>query len=295
MRKRTREETLTYLVFLVPAITAFTLFFVVPFIRSVYLSFTDAYGYNQTQSWIGLANYKEALTNPNFLRSLGITLKYTAFVSVFANLVALFLALLLDGNARCKKTLRAVFFLPNLMSLVIVAFVFVFLYGDVYRSFLAQWNIPEQFSISWLGNEKIVLYSMGLAATWQCAGYYMLIYIAGLQSISPELIEAARIDGASNFAVIWRIKLPLLSPVIMMNTILLITAGLKTFDFPMAMTSGGPAGATTTIALLIYNTGFRSNRTGYATAQSVILFLIVCAVTAVLYVLQSRKEKADAQ
>ncbi len=295
MRKRTREETWTYLVFLVPAIAAFTLFFVIPFIRSIYLSFTDAYGYNQTQNWIGLANYKEALTNPNVIRSLGITLKYTAFVTVLANLVALALALLLDGNIRCKKTLRAVFFLPNLMSLVIVAFVFVFLYGDVYRSFLTQCNIPEQFAVSWLGNENVVLYSMGLAATWQCAGYYMLIYIAGLQSISPELIEAAQIDGASNFAVTWRIKLPLLSPVIIMNTILLITAGLKTFDFPMAMTSGGPAGATTTIALLIYNTGFRSNRTGYATAQSVILFLIVCAVTTALYVLQNRKEKADAQ
>lgn len=295
MRSRTREETLTYLVFLVPAITAFTLFFVIPFIRSMYLSFTDAYGYNQTQNWIGLANYQEALTNPNMLRSLGITLRYTAFVSALANLVALTLALLLDGSTRCKRALRAVFFLPNLMSMIIVAFVFVFLYGDVYRSLLAQWSIPEQFAISWLGNEKIVLYSMGLAATWQCAGYYMLIYIAGLQSISPELVEAAQIDGASNFAVIWRIKLPLLLPIILMNTMLLITSGLKTFDFPMAMTSGGPAGATTTIALLIYNTGFRSNRTGYATAQSVILFFVVCAVTSLLYALQNRKEKADAQ
>ena len=295
MRNRTREEMWTYLVFLIPAIAAFTLFFVIPFIRSIYLSFTDAYGYNQTQSWIGLANYREALTNPNVLRSLGITLRYTVFVSVLANFVALALALLLDGNVRCKKALRAMFFLPNLMSMIIVAFVFVFLYGDVYRSFLTQWNIPEQFAVSWLGNEKIVLYSMGLAATWQCAGYYMLIYIAGLQSISPELIEAAQIDGASGLSVILRIKLPLLSPVIVMNTILLITAGLKTFDFPMAMTSGGPAGATTTIALLIYNTGFRSNRTGYATAQSVILFLIVCAVTTALYLLQNRKEKSDAQ
>lgn len=295
MRNRTREETLTYLVFLIPAITAFTLFFVIPFVRSVYLSFTDAYGYNQTQNWVGLANYQEALTNPSVLRSLRVTLRYTAFVAVLANTVALMLALLLDGNVRCKEALRAVFFLPNLMSMIVVAFVFVFLYGDVFRSFLAQWNIPEQLAVSWLGNEKIALYSMGLAATWQCAGYYMLIYIAGLQSISPELVEAAQIDGASNFAVIWRIKLPLLSPVIIMNTILLITSGLKTFDFPMAMTSGGPAGATTTIALLIYNTGFRSNRTGYATAQSVILFLVVCSVTSLLYALQNRKEKADAQ
>ena len=160
-----------------------------------------------------------------------------------------------------------------------MSFVFVFLYGDVYRSLIELLHIPEKAYISWLGNERLALYSMGIAAVWQCAGYYMLIYIAGLQSIPPDLIEAARIDGASAADIIFRIKLPMLSPVIIMNTILLITAGFKTFDFPMAMTSGGPAGATTTIALYIYNTGFRSNRTGYATAQSVLLFLIICTIT----------------
>ena len=115
---------------------------------------------------------------------------------------------------------------------------------------------------------------MGITAIWQCSGYYMLIYIAGLQNIGAELTEAAEMDGAGTWALIRHVKLPLLAPVIAMNSILLMTSCFKTFDIPMAMTSGGPAGATTTIALQIYNTGFRSNRTGYATAQSVILFLI---------------------
>ena len=122
----------------------------------------------------------------------------------------------------------------------------------------------------------------------------MIIYIAGLQSVPQELIEAAQIDGGSAQQIITHIKLPMLRPVIFMNTLLLITACFKTFDIPTAMTSGGPAGATTTIALQIYNTGFRANRTGYATAQSVVLFLIICAVTAVLYIVQSRN-KEDAE
>ena len=287
MQRLSRKQNVTYLAFILPAAAFFIAFFLYPFFRSLWLSFTDAYGYKQQIHFIGLKNYQEALRNPNFKNALWVTVKYTLFVTVAANLVALGLALLLDGNVHFKKLFRAVFFLPNLMSLIIVSFVWVFLYGDVYRSFVELLQIPKTLQIRWLGNPDMALISMGITAVWQCAGYYMLIYIAGLQSVPQELIEAAQIDGGSAQQIITHIKLPMLRPVIFMNTLLLITACFKTFDIPMAMTSGGPAGATTTIALQIYNTGFRANRTGYATAQSVILFLIICAVTAVLYIVQS--------
>ena len=287
MQRLSRKQNVTYLAFILPAAAFFIAFFLYPFFRSLWLSFTDAYGYKQQIHFIGLKNYQEALRNPNFKNALWVTVKYTLFVTVAANLVALGLALLLDGNVHFKKLFRAVFFLPNLMSLIIVSFVWVFLYGDVYRSFVELLQIPKTLQIRWLGNPDMALISMGITAVWQCAGYYMLIYIAGLQSVPQELIEAAQIDGGSAQQIITHIKLPMLRPVMFMNTLLLITACFKTFDIPMAMTSGGPAGATTTIALQIYNTGFRANRTGYATAQSVILFLIICAVTAVLYIVQS--------
>ena len=161
------------------------------------------------------------------------------------------LALLLDSNTHFKKLLRAVFFLPNLMSLIIVGFVWVFLYGNVYRSAVQAFGIPEAYQISWLGSMKLAVYSIGLTAIWQCAGYYMIIYIAGLQNISKDLLEAAAVDGANKWTVITRIKLPLLAPVVVMNVILCLASCFKAFDIPMAMTSGGPAGATTTIALQI--------------------------------------------
>ena len=289
MQRLSRKQNVTYLAFILPAAAFFIAFFLYPFFRSLWLSFTDAYGYKQQIHFIGLKNYQEALRNPNFKNALWVTVKYTLFVTVAANLVALGLALLLDGNVHFKKLFRAVFFLPNLMSLIIVSFVWVFLYGDVYRSFVELLQIPKTLQISWLGNPDMALISMGITAIWQCAGYYMIIYIAGLQSVPQELIEAAQIDGGSAQQIITHIKLPMLQPVIFMNTRLLITACFKT-----SMTSGGPAGATTTIALQIYNTGFRANRTGYATAQSVVLFLIICAVTAVLYIVQSRN-KEDAE
>lgn len=288
MQLKKRKQDSTYMMFIIPALAFFLAFFIYPFFRSIWLSLTDAYGYNPEIHFIGLNNYIEALSNPAFKRSLWITVKYTVFVTVFANLVAIGLAFLLDGNVYFKKFFRIVFFLPNLMSLIIVSYVWVFLYGSVYQSFVSALKIPEALQISWLGNETMALISIGITAVWQCAGYYMLIYIAGLQNVPHELIEAAQLDGASSWDIISRIKFPMLAPVIFMNGLLLVTASFKAFDVPMAMTSGGPAGATTTIALQIYNTGFRANRTGYATAQSIILFLIICAITAVIYILQNR-------
>ena len=291
MQQWRRRQNAVYIGFILPAAAFFTAFFIVPFAESLWLSFTDAYGYNPEQHFVGLRNYREALTNPAFRSALWVTVKYTVFVTLGAHLTALALALLLDGNVHCKKLFRAVFFLPNLMSLVIVSFVWVFLYGSVYRSAVALLNIPEAWQISWLGNRRQALYSMGFTAIWQCAGYYMLIYIAGLQNIGASLTEAAAMDGAGPWAMIWHIKLPMLSPVIAMNTVLLMISCFKTFDIPMAMTSGGPAGATTTIALQIYNTAFRSSRTGYATAQSVILFLIISLLTALTFRLQRKGEE----
>lgn len=291
MRPWRRRQNAVYISFILPAAAFFTAFFIVPFAESLWLSFTDAYGYNLEQHFVGLRNYREALTNPAFRSALWVTVKYTVFVTLGANLTALALALLLDGNVHCKKLFRAVFFLPNLMSLVIVSFVWVFLYGSVYRSFVSMLNIPEAWQISWLGNRRQALYSMGFTAIWQCAGYYMLIYIAGLQNIGASLTEAAAMDGAGPWTMIWHIKLPMLSPAIAMNTVLLMISCFKTFDIPMAMTSGGPAGATTTIALQIYNTAFRSSRTGYATAQSVILFLIISLLTALTFRLQRKGEE----
>lgn len=285
-----KKQNLSYMFFIIPALIFFVVFFVQPFINSLWLSFTDAYGYNPTSNFVGLKNYVEALTNKNFKNALWVTFKYAVFVTLTSNVVSLALAFLLDSNVHMKKLFRAIFFLPNLMSLIIVSFVWVFMYGSVYRSVVNLLNIPEAYQISWLGSMKMAVFSIGITAVWQCAGYYMLIYIAGLQNISQEVIEAAEVDGASKWDIIKSIKLPLLAPVVGMNTLLLLTSCFKAFDIPMAMTSGGPAGATTTIALYIYNTGFSSNRTGYATAQSVILFLIILVLTSVVYYFQNRKD-----
>lgn len=282
-----------YALLLLPAFVLFGLFFLVPFARSLYVSFTDQYGYNPEINFIGLANFVEAFRDATFRDALVVTLKYTGFVALAGNAFALALALVADSSRIAgKHALRAIFFLPNLMSLIIVGFVWTFLYGNVFRSFVRTLGSPEALQISWLGNPELAIYSIGIAAIWQGAGYTMIIYMAGLQNISGDVLEAARIDGATARDILWRIKLPLLSPVVVMNVILSATTCLKAFDFPLAMTSGGPGTATTTVAYYIYTLGFRSQRTGYATAVSVLLFALIALVTAgLMAALRAREEK----
>ena len=283
------KDNIAYSLFIFPALGLFALFFIIPFVRGVYYSFTDIYGYNKNINFIGLANYLEALQDETFFETILVTLKYTFFVMFLGNMFSLLLALALDTRVPGRNVLRTVFFLPNVMSLIIVGFVWTFIYGDVYRS-IASVLTPD-IHISWLGDTRIAIYSIGITAIWQSAGYAMIIYIAGLQNISPDVIEAAVIDGASARKILYRIKLPLITPVVIMNLILAATSCLKAFDFPMAMTSGGPGYATTTVALHIYTVGFKMLRTGYATALSILLFLIIALVTIILMKVQEWGEK----
>lgn len=286
------EKNATFIAFILPASILYLAFFIVPFARSIFYSFTNAYGYNTHIRFIGIENYLEAFTDKNLLTCFWVTIKYTIFVSVLGNLLSLLLAIILDSKITGKGILRTIFFLPNVMSLIIVGFIWTFMYGDVFRSIINLFGNPEMLQISWLGNTSIAIFSIGLTAIWQSAGYSMIIYVAGLQNVPLDVIEAASIDGAKAKNIFWNIKLPLIVPVIIMNLVLSVTSCLKAFDFPVAMTGGGPGYATTTLALYIYTTGFKTQRTGYATAISVLLFLVIALFTAgLMKYLKSREEK----
>ena len=285
--------------FILPAFAFFFTFFLLPFAQSLVLAFTDAYGYNKHFHFIGLANFKEALSNRAFLRAIWVTVRYTLFVTLGANVSALVLALLLDSNTHFKKLFRAVFFLPNLMSLIIVGFVWVFLYGNVYRSAVQAFGIPEAYQISWLGSMKLAVYSIGLTAIWQCAGYYMIIYIAGLQAVSGDMLEAAEIDGASGSQTLFRVIIPNVMPSITTCTFLTLTNSFKLFDQNLALTGGLPSviqnGAkfnqTELLALNIYSTyNINKNWHGVAQAKAVIFFILVAVLAIAQQTATRRKE-----
>ena len=277
-----------YMALLMPAIILFVVFFIVPVVQSMWLSFTDSYGMKTTYNFVGWKNYLEAFTDKTFTKTIGVTLKYALITVVIGNLLSLLLALLLDSRIRCKAVLRTFFFVPNMMSLLVVGYIWCFIYQQVLPDVFAALGMK---SIALLGNKNTVIPALAAAGIWNCAGYYMVIYIAALQGISDDLIEAARIDGANTRQILRHIKLPLISPTIITCLILSVAAHMKVFELPYTMTSGGPVGSSATMVYKIYMTAFNANRNGYASAQAMILFIIIGGISLGLNLLMRKREE----
>lgn len=289
--KKKSKDNLFYGLLLLPAVLLFILFFIIPVIQSAWLSFTDSYGMKASYNFIGLDNYKEAIHDLTFKKTIRATSKYALLSVVFGNVLSLVLALILDSKLKLKNFLRAIFFIPNIMSLLVVGYIWSFIYTSVFPDIFTALGI-KSFAI--LGNKATVVPALAAAGIWNAAGYYMVIYIASLQGISENLIEAARIDGAGSFQLLRYIRLPLITPTIFTCLILSIAAHMKVFELPYTMTSGGPVGESTTMVYKIYTTAFNANRNGYASAQSIIMFLIIASITLVLnFIMKKREEKLD--
>lgn len=282
-----RREGAFYLAILMPALLLLIVFFAIPVVQSLILSFTDSYGMKSSYNWVGFSNYVEALTDNSFRGTISTTFTYTLVAVLGSNLLALALALMLDNPLRGRNLLRAVFFIPNIMSLLVVGYVWRFVYTGALPDLLQSLGLQ---TVAVLGKPKTVIYALAAVGIWNCAGYYMVIYLSALQGISEDLLEAARIDGANAFHVLRDIKLPLLAPTIITCLILSVAAHMKTFEIPYTMTSGGPAGASMTMVLKIYNTAFNANRTGYATAQSTILFVLIAVISFILNGMMRKRE-----
>lgn len=283
-----KKQNTFYMALLMPAIILFVVFFIVPVVQSIWLSFTDSYGMKTTYNFVGWKNYLEAFTDKTFTKTIGVTLKYALITVVTGNLLSLLLALLLDSRIRCKAVLRTFFFVPNMMSLLVVGYIWCFIYQQVLPDVFAALGMK---GIAVLGNKNTVIPALAAAGIWNCAGYYMVIYIAALQGISDDLIEAARIDGANTRQILRHIKLPLISPTIITCLILSVAAHMKVFELPYTMTSGGPVGFSATMVYKIYMTAFNANRNGYASAQAMILFVIIGGISLGLNLLMRKREE----
>lgn len=213
---------------------------------------------------------------------LGFTVFFTVLNVLGANLLALALALALDSKLKTTNVLRSIFFLPNVLSLIIVAFIW---------SFVFRLILPAVTGIDvWLGDTNIAPYAVVIVSIWQSCGYLMIIYLAGLQTIPQDIIEVAELDGANGFQKFSKITLPLLVPSITICTFYSIANSLKTFEVPFALTSGGPGYSTTNIVLDIYFNSFNLNRFAYGTAKAVFLCLVIMLITGIQLYLMKRKE-----
>lgn len=277
--KKVARHAATFLGFTIPALAVILISVEIPFVMSIVYSFTKWNGFDKVPVFVGLANYKEILTDdPNVVTALVFTLMLALVTVVLTNVIALLLAVILDSDMKGKNALRAAFYVPNIISLIVIGYVWRFIFSKGFDSFFAltHWGI---FELSWLGDSKMAFVSVALVSVWQAIGFYLVIYIAGLQTVPRELIEASTIDGARAVQRFFKLTLPLIMPSVTVAVFYSLSNALKAFDVIFSLTYGGPGTATTSIALNIYQTAFIESRFGFGTAKSVLLFLLILLLT----------------
>lgn len=278
--------------FIAPAFLFFTLFIIVPTIASVYYSFTSWDGLNPVVKFVGLANYKEIFTSARFRNALQNTIILTAFISILENGLALMLALIVDNVKWGKNFFRSAFYVPVLISGIVSGFIWKIMYNynfGAINSIFRSIGMGESCQ-DWLGNPKLALIMVGVVLIWKGAGYYMIIYLASLQSVPTDVVEAAAIDGASPLQRFKAITLPLISGAFTINLTLSLINGLKVFDQISVMTDGGPGFTTETIVYLLYKVGFNEGRQGFGTAVGIVLLFIILILNAVQQSILKRRE-----
>ena len=267
----------TALAFIAPALILYVLFIIVPTVSSVYYSFTSWDGISPDVKFIGLANYKEIFTSARFGNALKNTIILTVFISILENAFALALTVLVDNIRWGKNFFRSAFYIPVLISGIVSGFIWKIMYNynfGAINSILTQIGLGD-FRQDWLGNTSLTLIMIGVVLVWKGAGYYMIIYLASLQSVSTDVIEAAEIDGASPWQRFRMITIPLISGAFTINFTLSLINGLKVFDQINVMTDGGPGFTSETLVYLLYKVGFTEGRQGFGTAVGIMLLFII--------------------
>jgi multiple sugar transport system permease protein len=282
MSARQRRSLLLGLLFVSPWLLQFLTLNLYPFAASLYYSFTQ-YSIIGQPYWIGLTNYRLLFTqDPEFWTSLGNTVYYTVFAVGFGTLIAIGMAMLLNMKVRMVSVYRTIFYLPSITPVVASSIVWIFLFNPQYGLLdagLEALNLPI---IGWLSDPAWAKASLVIMSFWGLGGA-MIIYLASLQDVPLELMEAASLDGAGKLRQFWHITIPAISPVILFNVIIGLIGAFQFFTQAYVMTNGGPGDATLFYSLQIYRQAFLYFKMGYASAMAWILFVVVMAATLIVF------------
>jgi len=286
-----KKRNLSFWYFVGPILFAYIVIQLMPLLVGIYYSFTDWNGINSSVKLVGLKNYISAFKDSSFGQSFLFTAKFTILSLVILNAIAFGLSLLVTRESKASNFLRTIFFMPNLIGGLILGFIWQFIFTQVFASIGKILGI--QWLQGWLSDGKTGLYGLVILMAWQMSGYLMIIYIASLQNIPPELVEAAQIDGANAWQRIKNIVIPLVRPAFTVSIFLTLSNSFKLYDQNLSLTAGGPANSTQMLAMNIYNTAFSFNQMGLAQAKAVIFLLIVGAIS-LIQVYFSKKGEVEA-
>lgn len=259
----------TFPIFVLPTLAAFTIAFAIPFIGGTVLSFTDFTTVTDAE-WAGLSNYIKAFSNGDFTNALWFTVKFTVVCVITVNVIAFTLATLLTKKLPGTNIFRTVFFMPNLIGGIVLGYIWQLIINGI----LSYFGVTITFAA------KYGFWGLVALTNWQLIGYMMIIYIAGIQNIPSDLIDAAKVDGASSRDILRHVTIPMVMPSVTICLFLTVTNSFKLFDSNLALTDGAPGKQTAMLALDIYKTFYaRTGWQGVGQAKAVVFFLLVAAIS----------------
>jgi multiple sugar transport system permease protein len=277
--------------FLATPLAIYALIVLVPLAITLGFSITNLNFLAPDWHFVGLRNYQFLANDDTALHAYLVTILLTIATGIVPNIAGFFLAVILDRPGRAVRIMRVLFFVPQILSAIVVAFIWAIILTDdgILNNFLRTIGL-EAIAASWLGNATLALFSVAAVASWQLLGFCTVVYLAALQTIPRELYDSAAMDGVGAGSRVVPIQWPLVAPAFTIVTLLLLIAGFKMYDTPLVLTSGGPVDATETVAIQILRTGLDQNLAGYASAKAFVLFFIVIIVTVVVLRLLQRRE-----
>lgn len=280
-----------YLVLVLPGMIIFTVGLIIPLFLSFRYSLTDWDGMTAKKTFVGIQNYIKLFKDKEFLESWWFTIKFTIGNTIIQNVLALLFAVALDSGIRFQKLYRAAFFVPCLISAIVVGFVWLKMFSNVLPAINDL--LGTGFNFLLFGKAETVLGGLLIANNWQWVGYWMLIYLAGLQSVPAELYEAAKVDGANAIHRFFYVTIPMLAPAITICVVGITTGSLKVYDLLVASTKGGPGRASTSVIYKTYTTAINGRQYGYGSAMTVTL-VIALLLVALIQVKGLRKKEVQA-
>jgi raffinose/stachyose/melibiose transport system permease protein len=283
---KTKKSLKKFGIFAALPLSIFFIVLAVPFGQGLFLTFTDWDGFGY-EKFIGVGNYAKSFQDPEFWTTLTFTLKFVLVSLVAVNVVAFGLALLVTAKLKSKNIFRTFFFVPNLIGGVVLGVIWQFIFNTALVSISSKFGWPI-FQSSWLNETNTAFWALIIVTVWQSSGYMMIIYITGLISIEQDVIEAARVDGASALRTLLAIKVPLMAQAFTISLFLTLRGGFMAYDVNVALTGGGPYRTTELISLHIFQDAFAFGNFGTGQSKAVIMFAMV-AIAALVQVSVSKR------
>lgn len=288
-KKKLTHRSVSMFLFTVPATILYCAFFIYPIIIGIMYSFTDWNGLTKDYEFIGWKNYISAFQNSRFQNAVKFNVKFTIVAVILIVGISLILALIFNSNIRFKSFFRGVFFFPAVLGTLVVGLIFNEIFYRVIPVIGQALNI-EILSKNILANRDLAMYGVLFVHVWMATAMATVMLLAGLQSVPYDLYEAAELDGANKWQRFVYVTIPFLMPVLSVVMILQVKSGLTIYDLIVALTNGGPGGATESLGMLIYNHGFKEVKFSYAIAEAMILTVVICTISFIQTSISNKKK-----